>query len=155
MGDGWIQPRIRMGFTYYAEIRPSSNFPDTIQPTSSIHPPNAPKMKPITRMPLRIPCAALTRPHGFSRPFASTVSRAANVAPVVGTGPPPEPPMPEQRNASERIERRRKHSELLKQAKDIRSGKDGRTISMKRRFWKHVSVQEVDGEFSACPISRQ
>lgn len=75
----------------------------------------------------------------------SSAVHAANVAPIVGTGPPPEAPIPATPSANERVARRRKQAELLKTAKDIRSAKDGKSVSLKTRFWKDVSVKEVDG----------
>ncbi|KHN98712.1 ATP12 ATPase family protein [Metarhizium album ARSEF 1941] len=96
-------------------------------------------MRPAAPWPLR----------AISRTLHSTASRAANVAPILGTGPPPPPPPPTPtpavRNMNERIERRRKQAELLKQAKVIRTAKDGRSTTLRKRFWKDVSVQEVDG----------
>lgn len=75
--------------------------------------------------------------------------KAADVAPVVGTGPPPEAPV--QRTPNERVERRRRQAEMLKMAKNIRNMKEGKGAAsspgspMKRRFWKDVQVKEVDG----------
>lgn len=34
---------------------------------------------------------------------------------------------------------------MLKQAKDIRSGKDSKSAPLKKRFWSDVHVKEVDG----------
>ncbi|OAA59998.1 mitochondrial molecular chaperone [Cordyceps fumosorosea ARSEF 2679] len=107
-------------------------------------------MQPAMRIPLRLAprIANGTTPLTIRSIHASAV-KAANVAPVVGTGPPPEAPAPVQRpTPNERVERRRKQAEMLKTAKAIRSAKDGKGSSlspMKRRFWKDVSVAEVDG----------
>ena len=74
------------------------------------------------------------------------------MVPICGTGPPPDPPVPKaEADARERIARRRRQAEMLKQARGIRSaqkpsGGDGRSGLLKRRFWKDVSVKEVDGE---------
>ncbi|KZZ93319.1 ATP12 ATPase family protein [Moelleriella libera RCEF 2490] len=83
---------------------------------------------------------------GLSRWIHSTGTAAANVAAVLGAGPPPEPPTPSPavRNMHERIERRRKQADLLQQAKVIRNAKDGKMRALRKRFWKNVSVQEVD-----------
>lgn len=102
-------------------------------------------MRPTTRIPLHL----APRLFGASTPFRpihTTISAAANVAPIVGTGPPPEPPIPASRNASERLERRKKHAELLKNAKDFRKAKGGKGGALKKRFWKNVCVEEVNGE---------
>ncbi|KAL7808132.1 hypothetical protein V8C44DRAFT_336562 [Trichoderma aethiopicum] len=98
-------------------------------------------MKVPTRIPLQL---ALPRSQ-FVRPFHQSIARAANVAPIVGAGPPPDPPTPAARNAQERLERRRKHAQLLKTAKEIRSAQDGKSETVARRFWKEVTVREVDG----------
>ncbi|KAK2599992.1 ATP synthase mitochondrial F1 complex assembly factor 2 [Conoideocrella luteorostrata] len=101
-------------------------------------------MRPATRISLRTFSRAILPPTR-SRSIHATASQAANVASVLGTGPPPEPPTPAARNINERIERRRKQADLLKQAKEIRSSKDGKSTTVRRRFWKDVSVKEVDG----------
>ncbi|OAQ68641.1 ATP12 ATPase family protein [Pochonia chlamydosporia 170] len=101
-------------------------------------------MRPTTQLPLRTLSRAISTTIN-SRMMHATASKAANVAPILGTGPPPEPPTPAVRNMNERIERRRKQAELLKQAKVIRNAKDGKSTTLRKRFWKEVSVQEVDG----------
>ncbi|KAK3694281.1 ATP12-domain-containing protein [Podospora appendiculata] len=105
----------------------------------------------------------------------------AKVVPVYGTGPPPDPPLPTHEhgdpdvatvNAGSRAARRRRQAEMLKQARDIRSAaaakkdrtvtptpgsdasKSGGTTGMKRRFWKDVHVQEVDGAHQVALDSR-
>ncbi|KAM0247118.1 hypothetical protein ACHAQJ_009958 [Trichoderma viride] len=98
-------------------------------------------MKVPTRIPLRL---ALPRPQHI-RAFHQSIARAAHVAPIVGTGPPPEPPTPAARNANERLERRKKQAGLLKAAKEIRSAQEGKADGVPTRFWKEVSIQEVDG----------
>ncbi|KAK4080638.1 hypothetical protein Trihar35433_1743 [Trichoderma harzianum] len=98
-------------------------------------------MKVPTRIPRQL---ALPRPQ-FVRPFHQSIARTANVAPIVGTGPPPDPPTPAARNAQERLERRKKHAELLKTAKEVRSAQDGKSSGVAKRFWKEVTVREVDG----------
>jgi ATP synthase mitochondrial F1 complex assembly factor 2 len=104
-------------------------------------------MKPAARLSMR----ALTRlvnPIAPSRSIHSTVVKPANVAPILGTGPPPEaPPAPAAVNAYHRAERRRKQAELLKNAKHLRDVESGKVGGMlRKRFWKNVSVREVDGE---------
>lgn len=81
-----------------------------------------------------------------ARLIHASAARTANVAPVVGTGPPPEPPVPAAGTLHERVARRRKQAEMLKSAKDIRAARDGKDGGgFKRRFWKDVSVAVVDG----------
>ena len=101
-------------------------------------------MKPVTRLPLRIAPRLIQRP-AFVRPIHSTVVKAANVAPVVGTGPPPEPPVQPQ-DVHQRVARRRRQAEMLKNAKELRSASSGKGGGLKKRFWKDVSVKEVDGK---------
>lgn len=92
-------------------------------------------------------------------------AQPAKVAPVYGTGPPPEPPQPSDEFAAEeraaRIARRRKQAELLKHAGDIRGlrqqqkeqkeqGGKAESAGLTRRFWKDVNVKEVDGKSARC-----
>ncbi|KGQ10034.1 Protein atp12 [Beauveria bassiana D1-5] len=115
-------------------------------------------MQPTMRIPLRLAHRVLSGTVLPVRSLHASAITAANVAPVVGTGPPPEAPI--QRTPNERVERRRKHAEMLKMAKAIRSANDGkqspspsssadgggRDLSpTRRRFWKDVRVKEVDG----------
>lgn len=105
-------------------------------------------MKAATRFPVRL-APRLIHPPVFVRSIHSTVPKPANVAPIVGTGPPPEPPAPASTSANlhERLARRRRQAELLKNAKDLRNAKSGKTSGgMRQRFWKEVTVQEVNGE---------
>lgn len=102
-------------------------------------------MKSVTRVPLRIAPRLVQRP-AFVRPIHSTVVKAANVAPVVGTGPPPEPPIQPAENVHQRVARRRRQAEMLKNAKELRNASSGKGGGgLKKRFWKDVSVKEVDG----------
>ncbi|KAM3529924.1 hypothetical protein MY4038_005141 [Beauveria bassiana] len=117
-------------------------------------------MHPTMRIPLRLAPRVLRGKVPPLRSIHASAVAAANVAPVVGTGPPPEAPI--QRTPNERVERRRKHAEMLKMAKTIRSANDGKESSSpssssaaasgggdlsptRRRFWKDVRVKEVDG----------
>lgn len=106
-------------------------------------------MQPTMRIPLRLAPRLLSSHALPVRAIHASALKAANVAPVVGTGPPPAPPL--ERTPNERVERRRRQAEMLKTAKTIRSAKDGKGPSssdatpMKRRFWKDVTVKEVDG----------
>ncbi|KAG8671728.1 ATP synthase mitochondrial F1 complex assembly factor 2 [Fusarium poae] len=101
-------------------------------------------MNSVTRLPLRIAPRLVQHP-SFVRPIHSTVVKAANVAPVVGTGPPPEPPVQAQ-DVHQRVARRRRQAEMLKNAKELRTASGGKAGgALKKRFWKDVTVQEVDG----------
>lgn len=104
-------------------------------------------MKPPTRIPLRS-FPRLINATAPIRPLHATVSKAANVAPIVGTGPPPEAPAAPAATGYQRAERRKRQAELLKQAKEIRIGKDGKKSVLKKRFWTDVGVREVDGKYT-------
>ncbi|KAG5927355.1 hypothetical protein E4U42_002332 [Claviceps africana] len=106
-------------------------------------------MRPTTKLPQRMLSRTMPTPSPC-RSMHTTACKAANVASALGTGPPPEPPTPTVRNMNERIERRRKQAELLKQAKVIRNAQDGKTTTLRKRFWKEVSVSEVDGALRVC-----
>ncbi|KAK3905732.1 protein atp12, mitochondrial [Staphylotrichum tortipilum] len=102
----------------------------------------------------------------LARALHTNPPQPAKVAPVYGTGPPPEPPQPSDEFAAEeraaRVARRRRQAELLKRAGDIKGlrqqqqqqqkdaaggakGKAGESGGLIRRFWKDVNVKEVDG----------
>lgn len=82
------------------------------------------------------------------RPLHSTCVRHADVAAIVGTGPPPEAPAAPV-NTSYRVDRRRRQAEMLKTAQEIRSAKDGKKAGgLKSRFWTNVDVRLVDGRLS-------
>lgn len=103
-------------------------------------------MHATARISLRLASGLRTRTSSV-RSISQTTGKAANVAPIVGTGPPPQPPSPAVANAYERIERRRRQAKLLKEAKDIRSVTAGKSSGgLKNRFWKDVDVKEVDGK---------
>ncbi|KAG6003786.1 hypothetical protein E4U21_001690 [Claviceps maximensis] len=109
-------------------------------------------MRPAAKFPLRVLShRTITAPSQCrSTMMHTTACKAANVAPTLGTGPPPEPPTPTVRNMNERIERRRKQAEMLKQAKVLRNTRDGKTTTLRKRFWKEVTVSEVDGALQVC-----
>ena len=83
-----------------------------------------------------------------------TPAAPATVSPVLGNGPPPEPPSSAADSSAQRLARRKKQAELLRQAADIRKSQQQSSKKKQpgqedrpkpRRFWKDVSVQEVDG----------
>ncbi|KAK2001114.1 ATP12 chaperone [Colletotrichum falcatum] len=128
-------------------------------------------MKPSTRITLRLFAASSPMTTATGRPcfaaaartISTTTLKPAEVAPVVGTGPPPEPPVPdlaaEDRAAAARarVERRKRQAEILKNAKTIRTSAEAKTSkpgALKRRFWNGVSVQEVDGALQVHLDSR-
>lgn len=115
-------------------------------------------MQAATRIPLRLAsrlCAA-SPSTSSARLIHSSAKTSANVANIVGTGPPPEPPTPERVNLDARVARRRKQAEMLKTAKDIRSAKKtasaNKAAPLQTRFWKDVGVHEVDGTHLPSPF---
>lgn len=84
----------------------------------------------------------------------SNTPQPANVVPVYGTGPPPEPPVPAAEQVDSRVARRRRQAEMLRQVKDIRAAASkaagvkagSKSGLLKKRFWQDVHVKEVDGE---------
>ncbi|KAK5656210.1 hypothetical protein OQA88_4971 [Cercophora sp. LCS_1] len=116
-------------------------------------------MASTARLFLALPLRPATTTHALSltcrvrsRALHRPASQPAKVVPVYGTGPPPEPPTPapEYSDATARIARRRRQAKLLKQAKEVRTAAAAKASSteptgLKRRFWKDVSVEEVDG----------
>lgn len=116
-------------------------------------------MKPTMRIPLRLAPRMLNGASMPIRAVHASAIKAANVAPVVGTGPPPEAPATNDTVVSdaeairnERVERRRRQAEMLKTVKAIRSSRDtahrtpsSSSVPMRPRFWQQVHVTEVDG----------
>ncbi|KAH6628475.1 hypothetical protein F5144DRAFT_579148 [Chaetomium tenue] len=148
-------------------------------PTPKLSPPIPPlqikgfKMAPATRLcllPLR-PITSAAR--GTTRVAATTKvttrsihanpAQSAKVVPVYGTGPPPEPPQPSAEFAAEvrneRLARRKRQAEMLREAGDIKAMRKEQQAQqqkqqeygvkpagvLKRRFWKDVHVKKVDG----------
>lgn len=82
-----------------------------------------------------------------SRQIHTNPSQPANVVPVYGTGPPPEPPAPKPDAADPREARRRRQAEMIKMAKEIRAAANksgsGKSSPLRKRFWDHVHVHDV------------
>ncbi|KAH6630345.1 hypothetical protein B0J18DRAFT_420917 [Chaetomium sp. MPI-SDFR-AT-0129] len=134
--------------------------------------------------PLRNPTTTKTIPTttaaSVTRAFHTTPITTAKVVPVYGTGPPPRAPEPsaefvaeERAEREERLARRRRQAELLRHAGGIQGLRrdahahahaqtQGQTkeqhgkksSGLKRRFWKDVSVKEVDGSLEIHLDSR-
>ncbi len=82
----------------------------------------------------------------------SKVANQAKVAPYYGIAPPPPPPDPSPEHIASRIARRKRQAEMLRQATQARMVADAENKGVKKRFWKDVSVKEIDGEL-ACSSS--
>ncbi|KAL5611472.1 uncharacterized protein BROUX77_001628 [Berkeleyomyces rouxiae] len=100
----------------------------------------------------RSPTISTTTPAALIHTSTST---NADVSPLIGTGPPPEPPAPspEQVSAQSRVARRRRQAEMLREARSFRTG-SGQVKTVKKRFWRHTSVKEVDGSLQMFLDSR-
>ena len=90
--------------------------------------------------------------HIAQRNIHASASNTASVAPITAAGPPPSAPLPDPSaiNKDDRIARKKKQAALLKSGQDLRSigtGKGGSAAT--KRFWKDVSVQEVNGNYFA------
>ncbi|KAH0543248.1 hypothetical protein FGG08_002412 [Glutinoglossum americanum] len=68
----------------------------------------------------------------------------ATPLPVTAHGPPPKPPIPAATSQEDRVVRRRKQAELIKQGQELggvrKQQNDG---GVKKRFWKNVKVHET------------
>jgi len=121
-------------------------------------------MPPATRLlsstlrPLSRPSVASSSSARLAVGIHSNAAKPANVVPVYGTGPPPAPPAPAEDPVDSRVARRRRQAEMLKQAKQIRAAantaagakKGGdQTGLLRKRFWQHAHVKEVNG--ASCP----
>jgi ATP synthase F1 complex assembly factor 2 len=89
-----------------------------------------------------------------TRQLSSTISRQAVALPITATGPPPRPPVPSVSQQDDRIERRRRHAEMLKQGKEIRANQQGKQSPLRKRFWKEVHVKDVPEGYHVILDSR-
>ncbi|KAK4187260.1 putative mitochondrial protein atp12 precursor [Podospora australis] len=113
-------------------------------------------MAPATRICLAataLPFRHLTRIQTCRRAIHAAASNPAKVAPVYGTGPPPPPPQPteEDYNRQLYLAKRKRQAQLLREAGIVRSAGDAKSGSdspgLKRRFWRDVTVKEVNGAY--------
>ena len=83
-------------------------------------------------------CSHLRLYHGSARLLAIPL-------PITATGPPPAPPTPSPSQYGERIDRRRRQAELLKQASAARNSAQSPQSSpaLRKRFWKDVSIKST------------
>ena len=68
----------------------------------------------------------------------------ATALPITATGPPPNPPVPAPSEYGERIDRRRRQAEMLRQSQEARARQKpgSRTNPLKKRFWNDVHVKQ-------------
>lgn len=108
----------------------------------------------------KMKCALVTPipslPHPFShlsRPSTRPTRRllhpspssAANPLPVTQPGPPPTAPLPAASHYGERVDRHRRQAELIRKGQEIRSNQSKLANTLKKRFWKDVSVRTSPG----------
>ncbi|KLJ06729.1 hypothetical protein EMPG_17778 [Blastomyces silverae] len=125
-------------------------------------------MKPFPRIPPTFNPRPLSRLSGavhspFRSQYAhvhSSTAKAAVAHPINVRGPPPKPPSPSP-EFLERIERRKKQSELIQQGNVVvGSGQGSSTTTptaskpLRRRFWKDVHVKEVEDGYQIFLDSR-
>ena len=76
----------------------------------------------------------------------TTQTTPANPLPITQQGPPPKPPIPLAPQYEEKVLRRKRQAELLKQGKALRAAEQKPGNAARRRFWKDVHVVEVPGK---------
>lgn len=90
-----------------------------------------------------------------SRTLFNSRSQLATALPITATGPPPSAPQPAASQYSERIEKRRRQAELIKQGKELRASQQGgKSSPLRKRFWKEVHVKETPDGFQIYLDSR-
>ncbi|EQL38486.1 ATP synthase mitochondrial F1 complex assembly factor 2 [Blastomyces dermatitidis ATCC 26199] len=110
--------------------------------------------RPLSRLPRAVHaplCSQYAHVH-------SSTAKAAVAHPITVSGPPPKPPSPSP-EFLERLERRKKQSELIQQGNIVASGQGSSTTAaeskpLRRRFWKDVHVKEVDDGYQIFLDSR-
>lgn len=93
-------------------------------------------MHPLARLARRAPTLRTTPLRGLR----TLAPLSANVASTMRAGPPPAPAA--EPEGYERARTRKRQAEMLREVKA------GKGKGLKRRFWREVSVREVDGSFS-------
>ena len=76
------------------------------------------------------------------RRVSQSTRRTAIAHPLTAAGPPPSAPLPAASEYGERIDRRRRQAEMLKQGREIRAQQSQKSSPLKKRFWKEVHVKE-------------
>jgi hypothetical protein len=119
---------------------------------------SSPRALGFSRRPLATSSSPFYRIWAFERQrcfLHESVPHPANPLPIVATGPPPAPPQPSVSELRERLDRRRRQAELLKESQALKgkglSGKPREVL--KRRFWKDVNVQQTPGKMLGRPPS--
>ena len=93
--------------------------------------------------------------HDPVRSMHSSSRVAATALPINVTGPPPHPPVPAPSAYGERIDRRRRQAEMIRQSQEIRASQNaGRTSPLKKRFWTDVHVKQTPEGYNIYLDSR-
>ncbi|KAI4196108.1 MAG: hypothetical protein LQ350_006771 [Teloschistes chrysophthalmus] len=82
-------------------------------------------------------------------------SSAANPLPVTQPGPPPTAPLPAASHYGERVDRRRRQAELIRKGQEIRTNQSKPANTLKKRFWKDVSIRTSPGMIPNLQIVTQ
>ena len=83
------------------------------------------------------------------RTFSTLPSSFAATLPLTAAGPPPSAPVPAASQYGERIERRRRQAALLQKGRELKGGSENAQASLKKRFWKDVTVDKApDGTYT-------
>lgn len=99
-------------------------------------------MQPLTRIAPRLRAAV-----ALQRGLRTVAPLSASVASPGRAGPPPAAPATDPEKY-ERAKKRKKQAEMLREVKE------GKGKGLKRRFWKEVTVREVDGRLSLVSLPR-
>ncbi|ORY09818.1 hypothetical protein BCR34DRAFT_486651 [Clohesyomyces aquaticus] len=84
------------------------------------------------------------RPQSQCLCLHTSSSRRATPHPLPSVpGPPPETPSPAASDALDRVARKRKQAELLRQAREIKASPSRPKTLLAKRFWKDVTVRET------------
>lgn len=65
--------------------------------------------------------------------------------PITAHGPPPNPPLPATSQYGDRVDRKRRQAEMLKQGRELRANLQPKKGPLKKRFWKDVHIKDVPG----------
>ncbi|OJD24928.1 hypothetical protein ACJ73_03706 [Blastomyces percursus] len=125
-------------------MKPFPRIPSTLNP------------RPLSRLSGAVLCTPLRSQYAHVH---SSSAKAAVAHPITVRGPPPKPPSPSP-EFLERIERRKKQSELIQHGNIAESGQGSSSTTtteskpLRRRFWKDVHVKEVDDGYQIFLDSR-
>ena len=89
------------------------------------------------------------------RPIHTSFLKAANPVPhPTAPGPPPKPPSADPTFVDDRVARKRKQAELLKEGQKLKTNPAKPATNLQKRFWKNVSVQQTENGYQVLLDSR-